>query len=101
LSIFGNHADLSIWNGVPQYHFWYAVLLLTGFSIGAIWWGLKKNERLTAEIGIFFLLLNIYTRYFEYAWDSLHRVVFFALLALSFWIIGKKAEGVWNRLEKS
>ncbi len=101
LSIFGNHADLSSWNSVPQYQFWYAVLLLTGICAFGIWWGLKKNERLTAEIGIFFLLLNIYTRYFEYAWDNLHRVVFFALLALSFWLIGKKAEGVWNRLEKS
>ena len=99
-SIFGNQADLTTWNSIPQYQFWYAVLLLTGICVTTIWWGLNKNDRLTAEIGIFFILLNIYTRYFEYAWEGLHPVVFFSVLALSFWLIGKKAEGVWNRLEK-
>ncbi len=100
LSIFGNQTDLSVWGSTPQYQFWYATLLLSALSIGAIWWGLNRQERLTAEIGILFFLLNIYTRYFEYGWDALHRVVFFGLLALSFWFIGKKAEGIWNRLEK-
>ncbi|WKN43476.1 DUF2157 domain-containing protein [Tunicatimonas pelagia] len=100
LSIFGNQTDLSVWGNTPQYQFWYATLLLSVFSLGAIWWGLNRQERLTAEIGILFFLLNIYTRYFEYGWDSLHRVIFFGLLALSFWFIGKKAESIWNRLEK-
>ncbi len=96
LSIFGNQTDLSVWGNTPQYQFWYATLLLSAFSIGAIWWGLSRQERLTAEIGILFFLLNVYTRYFEYGWDTLHRVLFFSLLAISFWFIGKKAEGIWN-----
>ncbi|MEM6844108.1 MAG: hypothetical protein AAF632_17910 [Bacteroidota bacterium] len=100
VSIFGNHGDFSTWNDAPQYQFWYAVILLTVASVITIGWGLRKQQRLTTEIGIIFLLLNLYTRYFEYGWDSLHRVVFFSLMALSFWLIGRKAESVWNRLEK-
>ncbi|MEM8966628.1 MAG: DUF2157 domain-containing protein [Bacteroidota bacterium] len=100
VSMFGNHGSLSTWSEAPQYQFWYAVILLALASLVTIWWGLRQQERLTTEIGIVFLLLNIYTRYFEYGWDSLHRVVFFSLLALSFWLIGRKAESIWNRLEK-
>lgn len=100
LSVFGNQTDLSEWSNTPQYQFWYATVLLSASSLGAIWWGLKRGEKLTVEIGILFFLLNIYTRYVEYGWDTLHRVVFFGLLALSFWFIGKKAESIWNRLEK-
>ena len=100
VSMFGNHGSLSTWSEAPQYQFWYAVILLALASLVTIWWGLRQQERLTTEIGIVFLLLNIYTRYFEYGWDSLHQVVFFSLLALSFWLIGRKAESIWNRLEK-
>ena len=40
--------------------------------------------------------LNLYTRFFELFWDNLHKAVFFALLAASFWYIGSKAETIWN-----
>lgn len=100
LSIFGNHGSLSDWGEVPQYQFWYAAILLALASAAAIGWGLKQQDRLTVEIGVIFLLLDIYTRYFEYGWENLHRVVFFVLLAFSFWLIGKKAENLWNLLDK-
>ena len=29
-------------------------------------------------------------------WNGLHKAVFFALLAASFWYIGSKAESIWN-----
>lgn len=100
LSIFGNHGSLSTWNEVSQLHFLYGAFLLALGAVGAILWGLKHQERLTVEIGIVFLLMDIYTRYFEYGWENLHRVVFFAILATSFWLIGKKAENLWNMIDK-
>nr|WKN36371.1 DUF2157 domain-containing protein [Tunicatimonas sp. TK19036] len=100
LSIFGNHGSLTTWSDVSQLSFLYAAILLALASVGAILWGLHQQERLTVEIGIVFLLMDIYTRYFEYGWENLHRVVFFAVLATSFWLIGKKAENLWNMIDK-
>jgi hypothetical protein len=100
LSIFGNHTDLDAWSEVSQAKFVYWALLLGIFASGAIWYGLKYRDRIAREMGIIFLLLNIYTRYFEYFWDSLHKVVFFLILALSFWLLGRKAENIWSLAEK-
>lgn len=99
VSIFGNHGDWSAWSEVSQINFLYGAILLALASGGAILWGLHQQERLTVEIGVVFLLMNIYTRYFEYGWENMHRVVFFIILATSFWIIGKKAENLWNMID--
>lgn len=101
LSIFGNYGDYDAWAAVAQYRFLYWAILLAGLSIGAIYYGLKKDDALVREVGIVFLLLDLYTRYFEFFWDSLHKVVFFIILAVSFWLIGKKAESIWHLSEKS
>ena len=42
--------------------------------------------------GISFLAINLYTRYFEFFWDGLHKVVFFLVLAASLALIGRYAE---------
>jgi hypothetical protein len=39
----------------------------------------------------------MYTRYFEYFWNSMHKALFFALLGISFWLIGSKAEKYWRK----
>jgi len=41
-------------------------------------------------------LINLYSRYFEYLWDITDKTIFFSILALSFWMIGRKAEKIWN-----
>jgi len=33
---------------------------------------------------------------FEYFWDATHKAIFFSILAVSFWLIGSKAEKIWN-----
>jgi hypothetical protein len=99
LSIFGNYADLSAWSEVSQFRFIYWALLLALAAGLAIWYGLRYQDRIARDLGIIFLLLNIYTRYFEYFWDSLHKVVFFSILALSFWLLGRKAENIWSLTE--
>ena len=96
LSIFGNHGDWDVWYETAQSGM---ILwdILFGVAAGvAIWYGLRYHDTKTKDIGIAFLLLNLYTRYFEYFWDNLHKVVFFSILALSFWLIGRKAEQIWN-----
>lgn len=96
LSIFGNHGDWDVWYEASQISMIYWGILF-GIAAGvAIWYGLRYNDTKTKDIGIAFLLLNLYTRYFEYFWDNLHKVIFFSFLALSFWLIGRKAEQIWN-----
>jgi hypothetical protein len=51
---------------------------------------------MTRGFGLTFLFINLYTRYFEYFWNTLHKAIFFALLAISFWFIGSRAEKIWN-----
>lgn len=65
-------------------------------SLGFMIYGLKGKDALAREFGITFLLINIYTRYVEYLWDITDKAVFFGVLAISFWLIGRKAEKIWN-----
>ncbi|HJT25668.1 MAG TPA: hypothetical protein VJ873_13920, partial [bacterium] len=62
----------------------------------AIYHGLKYDNAASRGFGITFLFINLYTRFFEYCWDSLHKAIFFALLGLSLWALGSKAEDIWN-----
>ena len=100
LSIFGNYGSYETWSNASQLSFIYWALILAASSVGAIYYGFRFQNRIASEIGIAFLLINFYTRYFEYCWESLHKVIFFALLAASFWFIGKQAERVWHKLDQ-
>lgn len=96
LSIFGNYSDLDKWADTKQYHILYWGILSTAIAILFAWYGLKKNDTIAREFGITFLFINLYTRFFEYLWGNMNRAIFFALLALSFWLIGRKAEQIWS-----
>jgi len=96
LSVFGNFGTIEEWASVKQIHlFYWAIIsaLACGISILI---GLKYRDEVAREFGITFLFLNLYTRYFEYFWDSWHKALFFCVLAASFWFIGKRAEKIWN-----
>lgn len=97
LSIFGNYSDLDLWSQVRQWHIFYWGLLSSAVSLALAWYGLKKHDNIAREFGILFLIINIYTRFFEYLWDNINRAVFFLLLAASFWYIGRWAERIWRR----
>lgn len=96
LSIFGNFGSLEDWMKVKQIELIYwgiiSVLVAIAFTI----YGLCKKDFIAREFGITFLLINLYSRYFEYLWDITDKTIFFAILALSFWMIGRKAEKIWN-----
>jgi len=46
--------------------------------------------------GLTFFFIELYTKFFEYFWDGLHKAIFFAILGVSFWLVGRKAEAMWT-----
>lgn len=96
LSIFGNFGTIDDWLRVKQITLFYWALISIAVSVAFVLYGLKKKDEVAREFGITFLLINIYTRYTEYLWENINRTLFFAILGLSFWLIGRKAEKIWN-----
>jgi hypothetical protein len=101
LSISGNYSSYEKWLEIRQYQLWFYSILLLAASVIAIIIGIKKEDITLKNMGITFIFLNLYTRYFEYFWDSLHKALFFAIIAVSFYLVGKKAEKIWDRGEVS
>lgn len=96
LSIFGNFGNLEDWFTVKQADIFYYGIISGLVALAFIFFGLKRKDEIAREFGITFLLINIYTRYFEYLWDTTDKAIFFGILAISFWLIGRKAEKIWN-----
>jgi Thiol:disulfide interchange protein len=96
MSIFGNYDDMNSWYRSRQYELLHWALLFGVASVAAIWYGLKQDDGVLRGFGLTFLFINLYTRYFEYFWDSMHKAIFFAVLAVSFWCIGRRAETIWQ-----
>jgi hypothetical protein len=96
MSIFGNYGDLPAWGRVKQIELFHWSLLFGAAAGWAIYYGLRHDNDITKGFGLTFLGINLYTRFFELFWNNLHKAVFFAVLAVSFWYIGSKAETIWN-----
>lgn len=96
LSVFGNFSNLEEWYAVKQLSLFYWALISAVACMISIYIGLKYRDDIAREFGITFLFINLYTRYFEYFWDNWHKALFFSVLAASFWLIGRKAEKIWN-----
>lgn len=96
LSIFGNFGTLEDWFKIKQIELFYWAIISVIISLAVTFYGLKAKNYIAREFGITFLLINIYTRYFEYLWDLTDKTVFFSILAFSFWLLGRKAEKIWN-----
>lgn len=96
MSIFGNYGDMSSWRQVNQIELFHWSLLFGSASGLAIYHGLKFDNGMTKGFGVTFLMINLYTRFFEYFWDSVHKAIIFALLGISFWFLGSHAEKIWN-----
>ncbi|PJJ84194.1 DUF2157 domain-containing protein [Mucilaginibacter auburnensis] len=101
LSIFGNYGNLDAWYNIKQITVLYWGVISVLFSGGFLLYGLKRSDNIAREFGITFLIIFIYTKYFEYFWDNINKAVFFAILAASFWLIGRKAEKIWNLKSKA
>lgn len=96
LSIFGNYGDIDSWFDVKQIELFHWGLLFGLVAVGAIYYGLKYDDYTSRRFGMTFLFINLYTKYFEYFWDATHKAIFFSVIAISFWILGQRAEKIWN-----
>lgn len=99
LSIFGYH-DPDRWYSISQAQRlpW---ALLFGIAAGiCIYISLKTEDAMLRGFGLTFLGINLYTRFFEYFWESMHKVVFFLILAVSLAILGRYAEKIWHAGER-
>lgn len=97
LSASGN-LSYDVWAAIRQGKLLMWAIAYTVLLVGTLIWSVKQKDEMLRDIAIVFFLLNIYTRYFEYFWDRTNKGLFFALLALSFWLIGKKAEQLRKKI---
>lgn len=75
-------------------------LILAVAAIAVIYHGLKYENGISRGFGLTFLLINIYTRFFEYFWDSIHKAIFFAILGVSFWWLYGWSAKTWALIER-
>lgn len=96
MSIFGNYGDMRAWERAGQIELLHWSILFAAAAVAAIWHGIRTDDPMTRGFGITFLGINLYTRFFEFFWDTTHKAVFFAILGASFWFLGARAEKIWN-----
>lgn len=96
LSIFGNFGSIDKWWHIRQITLFYWGIIFGIVAGSFLFYGLKTRDVVAREFGIIFLLIFIYTIYFEYFWDHTNKTVFFVILGASFWLIGRKSERIWN-----
>lgn len=101
MSIFGNYGDLELWRGVPQYQLLAWSVVFAFAALGAIHYGLRCDDPVCRGFGLTFLFINLYTRFFEYCWEAVPKAMLFAVLALSLWFLGNRAERIWRLGERS
>lgn len=88
VSIFGNYNTLVGWQQVRQIHVLaYSIIFAVAAGL-CFFLGVKYKDELARDFGMLFLLLNLYTRYFEYFWDAMNKGIFFLVLAITFGVLG-------------
>ncbi|MES2703605.1 MAG: hypothetical protein V4649_13260 [Bacteroidota bacterium] len=92
VSIFGNFNTLVGWQQVRQVHVLAYSIFFGAASAISFYLGVRYRDDLARDFGIIFLLINLYTRYFEYFWDTLNKGLFFLILAITFGLLGRWLE---------
>jgi MFS family permease len=96
LSICGNNGESDLWRSAGHLELLGWSAAFGAVAILAIWHGLRTDDATLRGFGLTFLCLNLYTRFFEYFWNTTHKAVFFTVLALTFWLLGTRAEKIWH-----
>jgi len=92
VSVFGNYTSLDLWFTIRQTHVLGYAFLFGAAALAALYMGIQIKDDMLRDLGILFLLLNFYSRYFEYFWNAMHKGLFFAVLAVSFFFVGRWIE---------
>jgi hypothetical protein len=71
-------------------------LLFGAVAMVAVARALQKDDSVLRGFGLTFFFINLYTAFFQYFWDGIHKAIFFAILGASFWLLGRKAESLWK-----
>lgn len=95
VSIFGNYNSFTVWQQVRQVH---VLAYSVAFGVAAaisFYLGIRYQDELARDLGVLFLLINLYTRYFEFFWNGMNKGLFFLVLAITCgfigWFLEKKA----------
>lgn len=92
VSIFGNFNSIERWQHARQLQ----VLIYSGFLAAAsglsFYLGIRFKDSAARDFGVLFILFNLYTRYFEYFWDTMNKGIFFVILAVTFGVLGRWLE---------
>ncbi len=89
VSIFGNYNSFDHWRAVRQVHVLAYSIIMAVISGIVFYFGIRFQDRTARDFGVLFLLVNLYTRYFEYFWDSMNKGIFFLILAVTFGLLGR------------
>jgi uncharacterized membrane protein len=92
VSIFGNFNYLDEWEKVRQTHVLAYAILFGAAAIISFMMGIRYRDEAARDFGILFLLVNLYTRYFEFFWDTMNKGIFFLILAVTFGLLGRWLE---------
>lgn len=96
LSIWGNYEGYESWHRASHWELFHWSIYFALAAVGAIYLGLRNDDGVLRGFGLTFLGINLYTRFFEFFWDGLHKAVLFAILGVTFWLIGSRAEAIWQ-----
>lgn len=89
VSVFGNFGTLDAWQAVRQARMLPFAIVTGALLAAALFLGIRRNDAALRDYSILFLLLHLYTRYFEYFWDALNKGLFFLVLAVSFGLLAR------------
>lgn len=98
ISVFGNFTSFEEWYQVRQTRVLPYAFLFGAAALLALYIGIAYKDDMVRDLGILFLLLNFYSRYFEFLWNAMHKGIFFLILAVSFYFVGRWIE---NRRKRS
>lgn len=99
VTVFGNFNSLERWQLARQSQIVIYSLFLAIASGVALYLGIRYRDSTARDFGVIFLLVNLYTRYFEYFWDTMNKGLFFLVLAVTFGFLGRWLERK-NRRER-
>lgn len=93
MSIFGS-SNSYFEKSISEIFLWSLIFFIVAIIFSYL--GIKNEDNIAKGFGLTFIFINLYTKYFEYFWNILHKSVFFLILGVSFWYIGNHFEKLWN-----